>query len=238
MLDPAGSEANYTERLVRLPHAFVYGDDATKPYATTLPVDRNGHFTFGAFNTFARVTPATLAAWAVILAAVPNSRLVLKARPLDNPSTRATVLSAFAAAGVSADRLDLRTWLPPAEHTALLGSVDLALDTFPFNGRAITCEAMWMGVPTLTRHGEAARGRTGLSILTQVGVPELATASADGYVRRAVQLASDPTALRHLRPTWRDRMRASPLCDAAGFTRGLESAYRQMWATATGTKSA
>jgi protein O-GlcNAc transferase len=229
--DPPGADAFYTERLVRLPDAFfVYADDSTKPYDATLPADRNGHVTFGAFNSYSKVTPATLAAWAVTLAAVPNSRLLMKAKPLGNPSTRAAIVAAFAAAGVTEDRLDLRPWVPLAEHIDLLGSVDLMLDTFPYNGHATTLQAMWMGAPTLTRHGAEFRGRVGLSIMTQLGLPEFAIDSAERYLLRAVELATDLTRLRELRPTWRDRLRESPLCDVGRFTRGLEAAYRGMWA--------
>ena len=231
--DPPGAEAAYVERLIRLPTAFfVYADDAAKPYEPKLPADANGHVTFGSFNSYTKVTPATLATWAGILAAVPGSRLLMKAKPLENPSTRAAVVAAFAAAGVAESRLDLRTWVPLPEHFALLAGVDLMLDTFPYNGHTTTCQALWMGAPTLTRHGDEFRGRVGLSLWTQLGLPEFATASADEYARRAVQLATDLTALRDLRPTWRDRMRRSPLCDAAGFTRGLEAAYLRMWAAA------
>ena len=231
--DPQGVDAAYVERLVRLPDAFfVYADDPGKPYDPALPADRNGHVTFGAFNSFSKVTPTTLAAWATILSAVPNSRLLFKAQPLGNPSTRAAVVAAFAAAGVAADRLDLRTWVPVAEHTALLGSVDLMLDTFPYNGHTTTCQGLWMGAPTLTRHGGEFRGRVGLSIYTHLGRPEFAVDSVEAYVRRAVELATDVTRLRELRPTWRERMAASPLCDGPRFTRGLEAAYREMWMAA------
>ncbi len=236
--DPPGADADYTERLVRLPTAFVYADDAARPYDPTLPADRNGFVTFGAFNSFAKVTPATLAAWAAILAAVPNSRLLFKAKPLANPSTRSAVLAAFAAAGVDAGRLDLRTPVPLAEHVALLGTVDLMLDTFPYNGHAATLQGLWMGAPTLTRHGDAFRSRLGLTILTHLGHLEFATDSAAAYVARATELATDLHPLRQLRPTWRDRLRQSPLCDAATFTRHLEAAYRAMWADAVGDLAA
>ncbi len=231
--DPPGVDAAYTERLVRLPGPFcVYTDDETKPYDATLPADRNGHLTFGAFNAFSKVTPAMLATWAAILAAVPDSRLRMKALVLANPTTREAVVAAFAAAGVGEGRLDLRPWTSLTDHYALLDSVDLMLDTFPYNGLATTCQAMWMGAPTVTRYGDEFRGRVGLSLMTHLGLPEFAAATDAEYARRAVQLATDLTTLRDLRPTWRDRLRQSPLCDAAGFTRGLEAAYRGVWAAA------
>ena len=230
--DPAGNESFHTETLVQLPgHFAVYADDPAKPYDVTLPADHRGHVTFGAFGELSQVTPATLAAWAAVLAAVPDSRLVMAARLLDNPSTRAAVVAPFAAAGVAADRLDVRPPAVPAEHAALLGTVDLMLDTFPCNGHATTCQAMWMGGPTVTRYGTEFRGRVGLSLYAQLGLADVfAAPSAEAYVRQAVGLATDLSRLRELRPTWRERMRQSPLCDADRFTNALEVAFRRMWA--------
>ena len=107
----------------------------------------------------------------------------------------------------------------------LLGTVDLMLDTFPYNGHTTTCQSLWMGAAVLTRCGDSFRSRVGLSTMTHLDLPEFAVGSADEYARRAVQLATDLTTLRDLRPTWRSRLRASPLCDAGRFTRGLEAAY-------------
>ena len=229
--DPPGVDPLYTEQLIRLPGPFaVYADDPAKPYDPTLPADRRGHVTFGAFNTFAKVNGATLTRWATAMAVVPHSRLLFVAGPLANPSTRAAVVAAFAAAGVSADRLDLRTTVPAAERTALLGEVDLMLDTFPYAGHATTLEALWMGAPTVSLYGHEFRGRLGLSVHTHLGTAEtFAVSTPEQFVRQAVELATDLTRLRELRPTWRERLRASPLCDATTFSRGLESAYRQAW---------
>jgi protein O-GlcNAc transferase len=235
--DPPGADEQYTEQLVRLPDAFfVYTDDDAVPYEPVLPADRNGFVTFGAFNSYTKVTQDALATWAAIMAMVPRSRLVMKGKSLENPSTRAAVSAVFAAVGVGPDRLELRGWAPVAEHVKLLSTVDLMLDTFPYNGHTTTCQSLWNGAAVLTRHGPTDfRGRVGLSILTQLGLPEFAVDTADAYARRAVELASDLSHLRDLRPSWRDRMKRSPLCDAPRFTRGLEAAYRQMWAAACET---
>ena len=231
--DPPGADVHYAEQLVRLPDAFfVFADDFAPDYDPDLPADRNGLVTFGAFNNYTKVTQDTLATWAAIMAMVPRSRLVMKGKSLENSSTRAAVTAVFAAVGVAADRLELRGWAPIAEHVKLLGTVDLMLDTFPYNGHTTTCQSLWMGAAVLTRFGDSFRSRVGLSIMTQLGLPEFAVDGADAYARRAVELATDLTRLRALRPTWRERMTASPLCDVQRFTRGLEAAYRQMWGAA------
>ena len=228
--DQPGQDQYHTEKLVRLPDAFfVYFDYPDKPLDPVLPADRNGYFTFGSFNSYTKINPPLLDVWARIMAAVPNSRLLMKAKPLENPSTRAGAIAAFAARGVSADRLDLRTWVELSDHTRLLSTVDLMLDTYPYAGHTTTCQALWMGCPVLAWYGDSFRSRVGLTIMHHLNLPRFAAGSEAEYIDRALQLAADPTELRELRPTLRQRLQASPLCDARRFTANLENAYRTMW---------
>ena len=108
-------------------------------------------------------------------------------------------------------------------------SIDIALDTFPFGGGTTTCNALWMGVPVVSLAGRTAVGRAGLSILSNVGLPELVANTPEQYMRLAVRLANDLPRLKDLRSTLRARMQASPLMDAPRFARNIEAAYRQMW---------
>jgi predicted O-linked N-acetylglucosamine transferase (SPINDLY family) len=229
--DPPGSELYYTEQLLRLPDAFfVYSDDPGKPFDPTLPADRNGVFTFGSFNSYTKINESTLVSWANILLRVPNSRLFMKAKPLANPNTRKRVLDFFQARGVAADRIELCPWVTLAEHIELLGSrIDLMLDTFPYNGHTTTCQAMWMGVPTVTCAGETFRARVGKTIVDRLGLPDFVAENREQYEQAAIGLATDLNRLREIRPTLRDRFAKSSLCDAATFTRHLEAAYRAMW---------
>ena len=110
-------------------------------------------------------------------------------------------------------------------------TVDLALDPFPFNGHTTTCDSLWMGVPTVSLSGQSYVQRYGGTALTQVGLQELVTPSVDAYKDAAVAWASDLNRLTEQRHTLRARMLASPLCDAPGFARRLEAAYRWMWLT-------
>jgi protein O-GlcNAc transferase len=109
--------------------------------------------------------------------------------------------------------------------------VDIALDTMPYSGGTTTLDALWMGVPLLTAPGERPASRSAASILTTAGMTEWIVSSAEQYVQRAVQFSQDRTLLGNLRATLRARLQASPLMDEAGFTRDLESLYRQMWRT-------
>jgi predicted O-linked N-acetylglucosamine transferase (SPINDLY family) len=235
--DPApGADDAAVERLVRLVpglHCYLPADDA--PPVNGLPRVEAGYITFGSFNKRAKISPATVALWAAAMKAVPQSRLLVKTKPLAEAETRAGLERAFAMHGIAAARLDLRGWVPDdLGHLNLYNKVDIALDTFPYNGTTTTCEALWMGVPVLTIAGRGHAARVSASLLTQVGMTDWIVPSPDHFAARAAILASDVDSLRRLRRALRARVAASPLCDAAAHTRGLEAAYRVLWQTATG----
>jgi predicted O-linked N-acetylglucosamine transferase (SPINDLY family) len=107
--------------------------------------------------------------------------------------------------------------------------MDIALDTFPYNGTTTTCEALWMGVPVVALAGDSHAGRVGVSILTQMGLTDFIAGTPGDYVQIAVDLANDPVRRSELRRTLRPLMAASPLCDAKAFARDVEDAYRKVW---------
>ena len=230
--DPPGlSEHCHSETLVRLPRGFLcYRPPEEAPAVASLPLERCGRLTFGSFNDLAKVTPAVVALWARVLRAVPGSRLLCKARRLADPSIRRRYLQLFAAHGIGAERLELLgPVVSTAAHLALYGRVDIALDTFPYNGTTTTCEALWMGVPVLTLEGDRHLARVGLSILHQLGLEEWVARDDDDFVALASRLAADPVRLAAVRAALRARLAASPLCDATTFTRDLETVYRRLW---------
>jgi protein O-GlcNAc transferase len=230
--DPDGeADAFASEALVRLPSGFLcYGARDEAPAPTTPPCLSSGFVTFGSFNNPAKLSATTLDVWAQVLARVPRARLLLKGKPFGDAATRALYLDRLAERGVAAERVELVGWLPDQAHLALYDRIDIALDPFPYNGTTTTCEALWMGVPVVTLRGDRHAGRVGASLLTQVGVTDLITDSVEAYVMTAVALAGDPARLTDLRRSLRPRMTASPLCDAPGFARKVEDAYRAMWA--------
>jgi protein O-GlcNAc transferase len=233
--DPPGqTETLYTETLVRVDGGFL----AYQPPAfakelpvSTLPARQAGHVTFGSFNNLAKINEVVLDAWAAILEQVPGSAILLKARGLRNDSVKDRILAAFATRGIHGDhRIQLMGHERSAtDHFQLYNQIDLALDTFPYNGTTTTCEALWMGTPVLTFAGETHASRVGASLLTHAGLGELVAKDRQGYIDSAVALGKDLGALATLRVGLRERFASSPAMDASRLARGLEKAYGEAW---------
>ncbi len=230
--DPPGEADNlHTETLVRLPGGFLcYRPEGEAPAVAPLPATAQGRITFGSFNNPGKITAGTVRAWSRILAGVPGSRMLLKGTQFADPGTCGHFRDLFAAGGIGPESLEFRGRATmPAEHLAMYGEVDIGLDPFPYNGTTTTCEAFWMGVPTVSLRGDRHAARVGASLLTQLGLQDLIGESLDGYVAAAVALAGDLERLAALRDGLRTRMLGSPLCDRAGFARRFEAALREMW---------
>jgi predicted O-linked N-acetylglucosamine transferase (SPINDLY family) len=136
----------------------------------------------------------------------------------------------FTSGGIAPERLILSPFaLTLTEHLTMYHQIDIALDSYPYNGATTTCEALWMGVPVVTLVGVTHVSRMGLSILETLGLTELIAYTNEEYVNIALKLANDREQLQHLRATMRARMQSSALMDATSFTRHLETVYRGMW---------
>ncbi len=231
LADPVGAEVLYTEKLLRLEDGFLcYAPPLAAPSVLPLPSAGTGRVTFGSFNNMQKVSPSTLDAWAAILRALPEARLILKAPTLVDREIQQRFQQGFATRGVDRAQVELRTFIAEsASHLAAYGEIDIALDPFPYNGTTTSCEAMWMGVPVVTLIGDRHTGRVGFDLVSRIGHPELAAENPAAYVARAIELARDPAGLQSLRANLRDDMRASSLCDATRFTRGFEHGLRTMW---------
>jgi predicted O-linked N-acetylglucosamine transferase (SPINDLY family) len=228
--DPPGSDSWHTETLERLPHGFLcYRPPDEAPEVAPPPALRTGTVTFGSFNNLAKVTPQMVELWASILAAVPGSRLAVKAYGTSSGEACARLLRQFARSGIPEDRVRL---LAPVAglraHLECYSQIDIALDTFPYHGATTTCEALWMGVPVVSLAGTAHVSRVGVSLLSRAGLEEWIARSPAEYVERAVGYAGRTGDLAALRSRMRERMQPS-LTAAARFTRSLEAAYRRMW---------
>lgn len=230
--DPEMDTQWHSERLLRMPGCFLcYSPRLVAmegPPGWVRPSDESP-IVFGSFNALAKISDSTLRLWAAALEQVGSSRLLVKTLGFKDAATRERILRRAVAAGIAADRIELRGPTENAQHhLRLYREIDIALDTTPYNGTTTTCEALGMGVPVVTLRGPTHAGRVGASLLAAAGHPEWVAADADEYVAIAAALAADP-ALRPERNTRADALTTSPLCDAADWNARFESVLRRVW---------
>ncbi len=220
----------HTEKLIFLPSGFLcYKPPGFAPAVAPLPAIEKGCFTFGSFNNNCKIQPDMIRLWAQILRSKENSQLLLKFGGGDDEAVRSHYLEQFRDFGITPDRIRICGRKATVEHLRMYNHVDIALDTYPYNGTTTTCEAMWMGVPTLSLVGDRHSSRVGLSILTRVGLQDFAATAPEEYVGKALAFSGELESLAKIRKSLRTMMFNSPLCDKKSFTRSLEDAYRKMW---------
>lgn len=227
-LDPPGTHDEfYAERSIRLPHSFWCLDPLDlRPAPAPRTRSPNQALIWGSLNNPTKINSTLLGWWAKILHATQPSRLLALAY---NESDRQRVRAALVAHGVEGDRVEFVPGQSRLDYLNTYSRCDIILDTYPYNGHTTGCDALWMGVPIVSLAGETAVSRAGLSLLSNVGLPELVATTPDDYVRIAVELARAPARLAELHATLRQRTEASPLMDGSGWTRGIEAAFREMW---------
>ena len=241
LADPPGDADRFaSETLVRFaPTAWAYDPPAEAPETGVPPCTLGRPVTFGCFNNLTKITDATIALWARVLAAVPDSRLLLKGRGLSDDAVRTRYSARFERLGLPAARID---WLERtagiAEHLAQYRRVDIALDTWRYHGTTTTCEALWMGVPVVTLAGDCHMARVGVSLLTAAGRPEWIANDPDDYARIAAALAADPAGLARIRSGLRGCLGRSPLLDHAGQAAHFMTALRGCWTAWCGRAAA
>ena len=234
---PELGDGGHSESLWRLPSGFnCYAPPRGLPEPGPAPCLEGQGTTFGSFNNLDKISDQVIAIWSLILRSTPRSRLFMKTRGLAEKAIRERLYSRFAAGGVEPERIELVEWSTTlAEHYDCYRRVDIALDPFPYNGTTSTCDALMMGVPVIALRGDRHAARVSTSILARLGLQGLSATGEDGYVSRAIDLAGRPKVIDTLRQGLRQRLATSPLCDAAGYTRSLEEAYRSMWRRHCGT---
>jgi predicted O-linked N-acetylglucosamine transferase (SPINDLY family) len=227
--DPEGmTQAHHTEQLVRLAHSqWCYMPRADHPPVRPLPALTNGHITFGSFNNFPKICDQALILWAQLLARISGSRLLIAAIPPGR--SRQRVADFFLQQGVSAERLEFIGRTSFIEYMQNYGRIDVALDSFPYNGGTTTCNALYMGVPVLTLAGQHSVARSGLSLMTNVGLPNWVAHSPPEFLEIGVCLTANLTELAQLRAGLRERLMNSPVGNQNIFARDFESALEAMW---------
>eukprot|EP00178_Gracilaria_changii_P011212 TRINITY_DN320_c0_g3_i1.p1 TRINITY_DN320_c0_g3~~TRINITY_DN320_c0_g3_i1.p1 ORF type:complete len:951 (-),score=125.13 TRINITY_DN320_c0_g3_i1:11056-13908(-) len=237
-VDPLNTSQRFSEKLWRLPDVFLcYTPSIEAPEKPSEPPlqSSGGIVTFGSFNVLAKVQSRTVRLWATILKRVPNSRLLLKAKPFATPTAKRHMEELFAKHGVCPERLDLVPLIPSTtSHLQVYSHVDVGLDPFPYAGTTTTCEALFMGVPVITMGTQPEEGdhahNVGVSLLTVIGHPELIAYTDEDYIEKAVSLGTDLPRLKAIRSSLRSNMMESPLGQGEKYMSNVEKMFCGMWA--------
>lgn len=239
--DPVGTEAQATEKLLRLDPCFLcYRPPDDAPEAPPLPAE-DQPVTFVSFNSLQKINPLVAGLWRRVLDRVPGSRLLLKMTNVTEETLQKEVRERLHSWGLPSERTTiLLSTRSRADHLRLYGQAHVALDTFPYHGTTTTCEALWMGVPAVTLSGDRHASRVGPSILRALGgdAVEWVARSESEFVDKAAALAMNRTLLTQYRADLRARMAQSALCDGAAFAARFGTAMHTLWRDRFGTSSA
>jgi len=211
-------QAQFREKFIRLPRVyFCFSPPDSSPDVSPLPAYREGFLTYGCFNSLAKINNHVIACWGEILRAVPESRLFLKARQYSDKRTIARMVGRFEAMGVNRNRIVFESHSVRTHYLQAYARVDMVLDPFPYPGGTTTLEALWMGVPTLSRRGDRLIGRNADMILGAMQLSDWLASDTANYIDRAVELSGRLEMLAALRRGLRERLAQSALMDAVTF---------------------
>ncbi len=231
ILDPPDLQKFYVEESICLPGGLLaFRPPEVSPVVSPLPAKQNGFVTFASFNNNMKINTFIIELWVQILKANEGSRLILKFRAGNDEEVKNRYRGQFEDLGIEPERIDICGWKPDFEHYQLYHEIDIALDTYPFNGFITTLQALWMGVPVISLVGtDSYLSRAGLSILSRVGLEIFAATSPEEYVTKAVSFAAETENLEQIRLALRQLMLGSTLCDPGRYAVEIEAAYRKMW---------
>ncbi|MBN1141287.1 MAG: tetratricopeptide repeat protein [Deltaproteobacteria bacterium] len=227
---PQTQQGNFIETLWYLPGTrLCFSPPRFELPVAPPPALTTGHVTFGCFQKLTKVGDEVLKVWNAILNQLPTARLRWQSPQFDDPAVVEQFMGRVRKVGIDPARITIKGGMTRRDYLAAHGEVDLILDTFPYPGGTTTCEALWMGVPTLTLAGDTLLSRQGASLLTAAGLPDWVADSEADYIAEAVAKATDVAALAALRPGLREQALRSPLFDASRFARNFEAALWAMW---------
>ncbi|MCL1946718.1 MAG: hypothetical protein FWF51_06150 [Chitinivibrionia bacterium] len=228
--EPDDAQNYYSEKLFKLNGCFLcYKPDNTMLADCSFEDLQGRPIIFGSFNTLSKMTEKTIKLWSKVINAVPESKLVIKHRFLNDPKLRDITLKRFAENGLLNDRIIIFDYnFDNREHILQYNKIDIALDSFPYNGTTTTCEALYMGVPVITILGDRHVSRVSASLLNAVGLGELAAKNEDDFVKIAVDLAKNTQKLTEIKKNLRKNMENSALMDKKTFTQKWQNAILDM----------
>lgn len=225
---PSGQfDGQFTEKIVRLPAVAPFLPFEDEPPVNVLPALSNGYVTFGSFNRLSKLSQPVIALWSRLLRALPDSRMLLGAMPMDG--NYGELIDWFAQEGIAQDRLSFYPRSGMRAYLELHQQVDICLDTFPYTGGTTTCHALRMGVPTLSFAGSTVPGRAAAATLGQVELDDFVALAAEDFVQKGLYWAGNLAALSDCRAALRERFAKSAMGQPAVVAAGVEQALRIMW---------
>ncbi len=228
VVTPEGCESLYSEQVWRLPGTvFCFAPEEDYPFPDFTAQHASRPLTFGSFNNATKLTPHTLRLWARVLAAVPDSRLLLRAPSFSDEGAVSSFSERLLALGVDLSRIAFRGPVGLTDMMAEYADIDIALDPVPYNGGTTSLQAMWMGAPVLTLMGAHFVSRMGASFMTAAGLTAWIAQDDDAYVAIAQQMAADRASLLALKQGLRERLQACPAWDLKAHVRAIEAALLQ-----------
>lgn len=215
----------YAEQIYDLPCLIGFEPPPTDARSIVPPVAKNGFLTYGVFNRVSKISDDAVALWSTLLSAELTSKLIIKDQMLDDGEICSQLLDRFRTQGVDPGRISLLGSTVREAHLAAFSKVDICLDPFPHGGGVSTWEALYMGVPVVTKLGHSLTGRVGGAILSSIGLADWVVADDTEYL----EIAARPTraqleVLRRDLPSLIDRR-----CGPRSYTKAAEDAYRDMW---------
>jgi protein O-GlcNAc transferase len=228
--DPIGMTEKFnTEKLIRTQgSAWCFSSQCEVESTFELPCERRNIIVYGSFNFLPKITDTMLRVWGRILNAVPNSRLLIKSLALSDPESCDLFRRRLIALDCPFERVEYLGFVDHANHLRMYNEVDIALDTYPYQGTTTTCEALWMGVPVISLIGEMHVARVSASLLHHAQLDELLARTPDEYVEKAVALANDRERLRKYKKETRANMRNSPLGNAQLYAKNITKCFEKM----------
>jgi len=215
---------------MRLPNTvFCFAPEVDYPLPDFVGLTRGRPLTFGSFNNIPKLTPGTIRLWADVLKAIPDSQLILRAPSFKDAAAIARFRRLFSEQGIAPVRLTFRGPVALDVMMQAYSEIDIALDPFPYCGGTTTLQALWMGVPVLTREGGQFVSRMGASFMTAAGLPDWVAKDDTAYVAKAVELGQDRPALLNLKRGLRAKLLTRPGWDADRYAADFGAALRAMW---------
>lgn len=228
--DPIGVDKHYTEKLYRLPRFLNYNPSKEYPDIDLSAMKSRKYIQFGSFNNIAKLSDDTIELWSLVLKAVPNSKMLIKHKYFNDPRIQDDFYTRFKELGIEKEQLVFHSFnFTDKGHLEEYNHVDIALDSFPYNGTTTTFEALLMGVPTLTLAGKVHASRVGSAINHVLGLEDFIAKNRDDYIDTVVSITQDRNKLISLKEGLRDKLLKSLFCDSKRFVKDFEIALLEMW---------